>query len=245
MTAALCISDVVKHYKGAEQPAVAGLTLTVEQGEIYGLLGPNGAGKSTTVMMTCGLLAPDSGSIAVYGYSPTQAGDEVRNRVGVATQDIALFPSLTARENLHYLSKMYGLKPNATEIDKLIERFGLRLKADERVATYSGGMKRRLNLIASVLHHPSLLILDEPTAGVDVQSRAMIINYLQEVNEQGMTIIYSSHILEEAERLCHRVSIIDQGKLIEQGTTDALRAKYHGTDLEAVFLTLTGKHLRE
>ena len=245
MTAALCISNVVKQYKGAEQPAVAGLTLTVEQGEIYGLLGPNGAGKSTTVMMTCGLLAPDSGNIAVYGSSPTQAGAEVRNRVGVATQDIALFPSLTARENLHYLSKMYGLKPNATEIDKLIERFGLRLKADERVATYSGGMKRRLNLIASVLHHPSLLILDEPTAGVDVQSRAMIINYLQEVNEQGMTIIYSSHILEEAERLCHRVGIIDQGKLIEQGTTHALRAKYHGTDLEAVFLTLTGKHLRE
>jgi ABC-2 type transport system ATP-binding protein len=162
----------------------------------------------------------------------------------VATQDIALFPSLTAMENLNYLARMYGLKPDRNKIETLVERFGLKNKAHKQVSSYSGGMKRRLNLIASILHDPELLILDEPTAGVDVQSRTMIIEYLQEKNNEGMTIIYSSHILEEAERLCHRVGIINEGQLLEEGTTKDLLAKFNTDSLEDVFLSVSGKSIR-
>ena len=242
--AAILIEKVVKEYKGADRPAVNGLSLTIEQGEIYGLLGPNGAGKSTTVMLICGLRVPDSGSISVFGIDPATHGSVVRSKVGVATQDIALFPSLTAMENLNYLARMYGLKPDRNKIEALVERFGLKSKAHKQVSSYSGGMKRRLNLIASILHDPELLILDEPTAGVDVQSRTMIIEYLQEKNSEGMTIIYSSHILEEAERLCHRVGIINEGQLLEEGTTKDLLTKFNTDSLEDVFLSVSGKSIR-
>ena len=244
ISAAISIEHVVKQYKGAERPAVNGLSLTIETGEIYGLLGPNGAGKSTTVMMICGLLLPDSGSIKVFGIDPATNGSIVRSKIGVATQDIALFPSLTAMENLIYMARIYGLKPDIAKIAALVERFGLKAKAHELVSSYSGGMKRRLNLIASVLHDPELLILDEPTAGVDVQSRTMIIEYLQEMNARGMTIIYSSHILEEAERLCHRVGIINEGKLLEEGTTKDLMTKFNTDSLEEVFLSVSGKSIK-
>jgi ABC-2 type transport system ATP-binding protein len=240
-TAAIIIDQVTKQYKGSDKPAVNALSITIDKGEIYGLLGHNGAGKSTTVMMICGLLRADSGTIKVFGESPEDNGASVRKRVGVATQDIALFPSLTARENLQYLSRMYGITPDSDKLSALFDRFGLAADADKRVDSYSGGMKRRLNLIASVLHGPDLLILDEPTAGVDVQSRSMIISYLQEMNRKGMTIIYSSHILEEAEKLCHRVGIISEGQLMEQGTTDALFARYNTNSLETVYLAVAGK----
>jgi ABC-2 type transport system ATP-binding protein len=244
VSAAVRIEQVIKQYKDADRPAVNGLSLTISKGEIYGLLGPNGAGKSTTVMMICGLLAPDSGKIKVFDTNPTLHGSEVRSKIGVATQDIALFPSLTAMENLNYLSRIYGLKPDKKKIEALVDRFGLKAKAHKLVSSYSGGMKRRLNLIASVLHDPALLILDEPTAGVDVQSRTMIIEYLEEMNSKGMTIIYSSHILEEAERLCHRVGIINEGKLLEEGTIKDLMAKFNTDSLEDVFLSVSGRSIR-
>jgi ABC-2 type transport system ATP-binding protein len=242
--AAIFIENVVKEYKGAERPAVNGLNLSIDKGEVYGLLGPNGAGKSTTVMMICGLLLPDSGTIKVFGIDPARDGSVVRSKIGVATQEIALFPSLTAMENLNYLARIYGLKPDKAKVEALVDRFGLKSKAHKQVSSYSGGMKRRLNLIASVLHDPELLILDEPTAGVDVQSRTMIIEYLQEMNKKGMTIIYSSHILEEAERLCDRVGIINEGKLLEQGTTKDLMTKFNTDSLEEVFLAVSGKSIK-
>lgn len=242
--AAIQIENAVKEYKGADRPAVNGLNLSIAKGEVYGLLGPNGAGKSTTVMMICGLLLPDSGKIKVFGIDPAADGSVVRRKIGVATQDIALFPSLTAMENLNYLARIYGLKPDRKKIETLVDRFGLTSKAHKLVSSYSGGMKRRLNLIASVLHDPELLILDEPTAGVDVQSRTMIIEYLQEMNKKGMTIIYSSHIMEEAERLCDRVGIINEGKLLEQGTTKDLMAKFNTESLEEVFLAVSGKSIK-
>jgi ABC-2 type transport system ATP-binding protein len=241
--AAIRIDHVVKQYQGSDRPAVNGLSLTITKGEIYGLLGPNGAGKSTTVMMICGLLLPDSGTISVFGTDPATDGPIVRSKIGVATQDIALFPSLTAMENLNYLTRMYGLKPQQAKIDALVDKFGLKAKAHKLVSSYSGGMKRRLNLIASVLHDPELLILDEPTAGVDIQSRTMIIEYLQEMNSKGITIIYSSHILEEAERLCHRVGIINEGQLLEEGTTKDLMTKFESDSLEEVFLHVSGKSI--
>lgn len=240
---AILINKVTKQYAGSTKPAVRDLSLTIARGEVYGLLGHNGAGKSTTVMMICGLLRADSGSIRVFGDDPAQHGPAVRRRVGVATQDIALFPSLTGLENLQYLCRMYGLTPDHNKLMTLLERFGLAADAGKRADSYSGGMKRRLNLIASVLHEPELLILDEPTAGVDVQSRAMIIAYLREMNAKGMTIIYSSHILEEVEKLCQRVGFLSEGVLIEQGATADLLQKYRTDSLENVYLTVSGRSI--
>ncbi|MCW3125534.1 MAG: transporter ATP-binding protein [Bacteroidetes bacterium] len=242
-TPAIILDKATKQYKGSSKAAVKDLSITIPQGEIYGLLGHNGAGKSTTVMMICGLLHANSGTIKVFGDDPANEGAAVRKRVGVATQDIALFPSLTAMENLQYLSYMYGIKPDKKKLNILLERFGLSDNTGKKIDKYSGGMKRRLNLIASVLHDPALLILDEPTAGVDVQSRAMIMEYLKELNASGMTIIYSSHILEEVERLCHRVGFMSEGVLMEEGKTDDLLVKYNTTSLEAVYLAVAGKSI--
>lgn len=241
--AAISIDQVTKQYTGSSKPAVRDLSISIPRGEVYGLLGHNGAGKSTTVMMICGLLRADSGSISVFGHDPAQYGAAVRRRVGVATQDIALFPSLTGLENLQYLCRMYGLTPDRNKLMAMLERFGLTADAGKLVVSYSGGMKRRLNLIASVLHGPELLILDEPTAGVDVQSRAMIIAYLREMHAGGMTIIYSSHILEEVEKLCQRVGFLSEGVLIEQGATAELLGKYQADSLESVYLTVSGREI--
>lgn len=248
MSTAINIENVVKTYKGAENPSVNGLSLRVNEGEIYGLLGPNGAGKSSTVMMICGLLKADSGTINVLEQDVQNNGNAIRKRIGIATQEIALFPSLTARENLHYFGNMYGLsgKKLQERITYLLEAFGLTSKADKQVSSYSGGMKRRLNLIASLLHEPELLILDEPTAGVDVQSRNMIIDFLQSLNKTGVTMLYSSHLMEEADRFCTRFGIIDEGKLIAQGTRDELLAANPDCrNLEELFLHHTGKSIRE
>jgi ABC-2 type transport system ATP-binding protein len=242
-TPAISLDKVTKRYKGNNKTAVNELSITIPKGEIYGLLGHNGAGKSTTVMMICGLLERNSGSIKVFGDDPADDGAAVRKRVGVATQDIALFPSLTAMENLQYLSHMYGVKPDKGKLNALLERFGLSDNAGKKIDKYSGGMKRRLNLVASILHDPELLILDEPTAGVDVQSRVMIISYLKELNASGMTIIYSSHILEEVERLCERVGFMSEGVLMEEGATTDLLAKYKTDSLEAVYLAIAGKSI--
>lgn len=239
--AVISIDHVVKHYKGAARPAVNNLTLNIESGEIYGLLGPNGAGKSTTVMMICGLIKPDQGSVSIMGLDPVTKGAIIRSKVGVATQEIALFPSLTGMENLNYLSRIYGIRPDNKNLKSLLERFGLDDQSKTLVASYSGGMKRRLNLIASILHKPEILILDEPTAGVDVQSRSLILSYLQELNRFGVTIIYSSHILEEAERLCHTVGILWQGSLTEEGPVQGLLQKFDSKSLEEVYLNISGK----
>lgn len=248
MSIAINIENVQKTYKGAETTSVNGLSLSVNEGEIFGLLGPNGAGKSTSVMMICGLLAADSGTISVLGKNARNEGSEIRKKIGVATQEIALFPLLTGTENLQYFGNMYGLsgKKLKDKIAELAKAFGLESKMDKQVSSYSGGMKRRLNLMASMLHEPKLLILDEPTAGVDVHSRNLIINYLQSLNQKGITMLYSSHLMEEADRLCTRFGIIDQGQLIAQGTRDELLASNPDCrNLEELFLHLTGKSIRE
>jgi ABC-2 type transport system ATP-binding protein len=200
------------------------------------------------VMMLCGLMKPDSGSIKIMGLDVTENGSEIRKRIGVAPQEIALFPTLTAYENLFYFGRMYGLKSAVIKnsIENYLHVFGLTDKAHKRVQTFSGGMKRRLNLIAALLHDPQLLILDEPTAGVDVHSRNMVIDYLQQLKSKGVSIIYSSHFLEEAEKICTDLAIIDEGKLIAQGTPSKIMSD--NTDchnLEDLFLKLTGKHIRD
>lgn len=242
------IQQLKKQYKGAAQPAVDNLNLDIPKGSVFGLLGPNGAGKSTMVMMLCGLMKPDSGHIKIMGLDVTENGSDIRKKIGVAPQEIALFPTLTAYENLFYFGRMYGLKSAdiKNSIDNYLQVFGLVDKAHKRVQTFSGGMKRRLNLIAALLHDPKLLILDEPTAGVDVQSRNMVIDFLQQLKTKGVTIIYSSHFLEEAERICTDLAVIDEGKLITQGTpSNIMRDHADCKNLEDLFLKLTGKNIRD
>lgn len=248
MSSAVIFDAVAKQYKGATTPAVNGLNFDIGIGEIYGLLGPNGAGKSTSVMMLCGLITPTAGSIHILGKNVKTDAAEIRNIIGVAPQEIALFPTLTAQENLAYFGRMYGLKNTflKNKINELASAFGLTEKMHNSVATFSGGMKRRLNLMAALLHEPKLLVLDEPTVGVDVQSRTMIMNYLTQLNKSGVTILYSSHLMEEAERFCTRFGFIDEGKMVLEGTNESLKKSYPNcANLEALFLELTGKHVRD
>lgn len=241
------IEGLTKQYPGASQPAISNLSLEIPWGSVYGLLGPNGAGKSTLVMMLCGLMKPDHGSISLGSHG--HRGDTaVRKDIGVAPQEIALFPTLTAYENLFYFGRMYGLSASVIKERVLhyLEAFGLAEKAHKRVQTFSGGMKRRLNLIAALLHDPTLLILDEPTAGVDVQSRTLVIDFLKSLKSRNITILYTSHFLDEAEKLCSHIAIIDEGKLVVEGLPASLIAQHPGSfSLEHVFLKLTGKTIRD
>ena len=242
------IQSITKKYKGALQPAINDLSLQIPKGAVFGLLGPNGAGKSTLVMMLCGLMHPDAGSIQLMGMDTRQQGPAIRERIGVATQEIALFPTLTATENLQYFGKMYGLDTKIVnqKIARYLDIFALTDKAHKRVHTFSGGMKRRLNLIAALLHDPAVLILDEPTAGVDVQSRNIVLEFLLSLKDKNSTIIYSSHFLEEAERICTRMAIIDEGKLLIEGKPADLIGEHPDcSNLESLFLKLTGKHIRD
>ncbi|HMG92184.1 MAG TPA: ABC transporter ATP-binding protein [Chryseolinea sp.] len=247
-TCVVHLEQLTKQYLNSNKPAVSSLTLEIPEGSVFGLLGPNGAGKSTTVMILCGLMRPDTGNVSIMGGDMLQEGASLRKKIGVAPQEIALFPSLTAYENLFYFGRMYGLPTTLihAQIEKYLHVFGLSEKAKKHVHTFSGGMKRRLNLIAALLHQPKLVILDEPTAGVDVQSRNMILDFLVELKGQGTTIIYSSHVLEEAERICSHLSIIDEGKLITAGTRASVMAAHPDCrNLEQIFLKLTGKNIRD
>lgn len=242
------ISRLIKIYKGTSKPAVNDLSFCVTEGDIFGLLGPNGAGKSTTLMIICGLLPLTGGSVRVLNWNVGQQNAEIRQQIGIATQDIALFPTMTARENLTYFGRMYGLKKKIIRerVDDMLHTFGLIEKADNLILHFSGGMKRRLNLIAALLNEPRLLILDEPTSGVDVQSRTMILNYMKKLQREGCTIIYSSHLLFEAEEICNQFAIIDGGRLIASGTLKEMLAKQSNDahDLENMFLQLTGREIR-
>jgi len=242
------LEHLTKQYIKSSKPAVSNVTLEIPEGAVFGLLGPNGAGKSTTVMLLCGLMRPDSGSVSVMGLNVLEHGAVLRKQIGVAPQEIALFPSLTAFENLFYFGRMYGLGADfiREQIKKYLKVFGLTEKAKKPVHTFSGGMKKRLNLIAALLHQPKLVILDEPTTGVDVQTRNMILDFLRELKGQGTTIIYSSHILEEAERICSHLGIIDEGRLIIAGTQSSVMEKHPDCqNLEQLFLKLTGKNIRD
>lgn len=242
------IEHLTKSYTKTGPPAIADLSLTIPQNAVFGLLGPNGAGKSTTAMVLCGLTRPDSGTVRVLDMDVSTHAQEIRRRIGVAPQEIALFPTLTALENLRYFARMYGLSGDALKerINTFLDTFGLTEKAHKQVHTFSGGMKRRLNLIAALLHNPSLIILDEPTAGVDVQSRNMILGFLGKLKDSGTSIIYSSHVLEEAERICSHIGIIDEGKIIATGTRSDIMATHPDcNNLEKLFLKLTGKNIRD
>lgn len=242
------LDQLTKQYASAGKPAIDNFSLDIPEGSVFGLLGPNGAGKSTTVMIVCGLMRPDSGVATVMGHNVTEEGDLIRQKIGVAPQEIALFPGLTAYENLYYFGTMYGLKPKfiRAQIKKYLHIFHLQEKKHKLVNTFSGGMKRRLNLMTAILHQPQLIILDEPTAGVDVQSRNLILDFLTYLKHEGTTIIYSSHVLEEAERICTHLGIMDEGKVIATGTKGALMEQNQDcANLEQLFIKLTGRNIRD
>lgn len=245
---AIKIDNISKTYRGSLQPAVDDISIEIPRNSVFGLLGTNGAGKTTTINILCGLLNYDSGNVYVNGAKLEKGYKKIRQVIGLVPQEIALYETLTARENLRFIAEMYGLKGKIVKerIDECLAMVGLTDKANKQVRRYSGGMKRRINLVAGILHRPEILILDEPTTGVDVQSRSMILDFLKRINEDGTTIIYTSHYLEEAEALCDIISIIDHGKEIINGKTDdIINSREEYTDLESVFLHLTGRRLRD
>lgn len=242
------IQQLSKKYKDADVYSVKDLSLNIETGEIFGLLGPNGAGKTTLISLLCSLLKPTSGSFTIDGLSYKNQQRQIKKIIGIVPQEYALYPTLTAYENLVYFGSMYGLKGQALKekINTYLEILGLADFKDKKIDTFSGGMKRRINLIASILHTPKVLFLDEPTVGVDVQSKNAIISYLKELNQLGTTIIYTSHHMNEAQEFCSRVAIIDRGSIISQGVPEKLIAAHESAhNLEEVFLSLTGKALRD
>ncbi len=234
--------DVSKSYVDADKPAVNHLSLSINKNETFGLLGPNGAGKTTTISMLCGLIEPTSGSVSIKGLNFKNNLNELKQLIGVVPQDIALYPTLTGKENLEFYGAMYGVPKVIlnNRIANWLKKFDMEKAANKRVSSYSGGMKRRINLIAGILHQPEILFLDEPTVGVDVQSRSDIMHHLKELNAEGMTIIYTSHHMEEAEHFCSDVAIINNGEIITRGNpTELIENQNDCRNLEQVFLKLT------
>jgi ABC-2 type transport system ATP-binding protein len=224
MTPIVEIRNLTKRYApNAESKegnlAVKGVSLAIEQGEIFSLLGPNGAGKSTTINIMSGLLSPTEGDVIIDGHSIVKEPVEVKKHIGVVPQEIALYPDLSARRNLEFFGKMYGLggAELARRCEEVLEFIDLKDRQNERIDTFSGGMKRRVNIAVGLLHRPRLVFMDEPTVGVDPQSRRSILDAVKSLNQQGMTVLYTTHYMEEAEELSDRVGIIDHGVLIACG----------------------------
>ena len=227
--------------------AVDGVSVALESGRILGVLGPNGAGKTTTVAMLAGLTRPDAGDVLIGGRLLAGDTDPAKRRMGLVPQDLALYEELSARDNLRFFGALYGLAGEALEraMTSALELVGLAERARDRVATYSGGMKRRLNLAAGLLHDPDVVLLDEPTVGVDPQSRNAIFDNLEALKRRGKALLYTTHYMEEAERLADRIVIIDHGRVIADDTLAGLSRAHGAASLEKVFLALTGRSLRD
>jgi ABC-2 type transport system ATP-binding protein len=215
-----------------DRVAVDDVSFEIAAGETYGLLGPNGAGKTTTISMLCGLLGRDGGTVELAGFDLDRQPRELKSRIGYVPQDLAVYPDLTATENLRFFGRLQGLDGAALEdrIEVVLDTVGLADRSDDRSEEYSGGMKRRLNIAVGLLHEPLLLVLDEPTVGVDPQSRNAILESVERLGGGGMAVLYTTHYMEEAERLCDRVGVIDEGRLIAEGTRRELIQRIDGHD---------------
>lgn len=232
MTDMIEVENLCKSYTHNSTNAVNGLSLNIKRGEFYGLLGPNGAGKTTTIAMICGIIKPDAGKIKINGLELHHNLETIKTLIGVVPQDLALYPTLNTYENLRFVGKMYGISKDVLNqrIDRLVETFGLKSVAGRKLSTYSGGMKRKVNLIAGIIHNPQVVFLDEPTVGIDIQSKKVIIDFLRELHQNGTTIIYTSHNMEEAEMLCSRIGILNLGNMVLEGSPEELTAmnpKFH------------------
>jgi len=245
---AISIIALRKRYRSNDDDTLKGIDLVINQGEFYGILGPNSAGKTTLISVMCGLLKFSSGRVEIDRQAIHSSANNVKEKIGLVPQEIALYPKLSVRENMTYFGQMHGLfgEKLKTNVDDLLEKLQLARQADKQISRCSGGIKRRTNIAAGMIHHPQILILDEPTVGVDAQSRNLIFEYLKQLNNLGTTILYTTHYLDEAQELCTRVSIIDNGVIVESGSPEKLIRKHDGCqDLGDVFLKITGKALRE
>jgi ABC-2 type transport system ATP-binding protein len=224
----LCTRNLFKAFGPVR--AVDGVSFTVQAGEIYGLLGPNGAGKTTTLSMVCGLLRPDAGEVLVQGKSFWSSPQAARSIMGVVPQEVALYEELTGRENLEFWGQIAGLsrRQARTRASELLEALALADRAADPIKKYSGGMKRRINLGSALLHRPKLLLLDEPTVGIDPQARLSILEFVRGLAADGTAVLYTTHYLEEAETLCQRIGIIDHGRLLAEGTLTELQQRIGG-----------------
>lgn len=245
----LVAEDLHKSFN--DNKAVNGVSFTIKKGEIFGLLGPNGAGKTTTIRILSTIIPPDRGEVTIGGYSIKDNADEVRGLIGICPQELALYADMSAFDNLVFFGRMAGLSSLEAREQTManLELMGLADRAKKgRVEKFSGGMKRRVNLAIALMGHPDLLFLDEPTVGIDPQSRNNIYETIEGLREKGMTILYTTHYMEEADRLCQRVAIMDGGKIIAMDTPHALKSQIGDPDhitLETVFLKLTGRSLRD
>lgn len=244
------MDGLIKKYDN--KPVVDNLTLEIQEGEIFGLLGPNGAGKSTTMNMICSLLKPTAGNIELFGMDIKKDVNKIKPLIGYIPQDLAIYGNLKAWENVELFTSLYHIKGKELKIaiDEALDFVELTDKRNSFAKTFSGGMKRRLNIACALGHKPKLLIFDEPTVGIDPQSRNFILEKIKEANNDGTTVIYTSHYMEEIEAICTRIAIMDNGKIVAIGTKDELKNMVRRTadediSLEQVFLTLTGKSLRD
>jgi ABC-2 type transport system ATP-binding protein len=245
----LVAKDLQKSFKDLK--AVDGVSFTIEKGEIFGLLGPNGAGKTTIIRILSTIIAPDQGEFSIGGYSIKNNADQVRGLIGICPQELALYADMSAFDNLVFFGRMANLSSTEAREQAManLELMGLANRAKKgRVEKFSGGMMRRVNLAIALMGHPKLLFLDEPTVGIDPQSRNNIYETIENLRDKGMTILYTTHYMEEADRLCKRVAIMDGGKIIAMDTPYALKGQIGDPDhvtLEEVFLKLTGRSLRD
>ena len=244
----LVAQDLHKSFN--DHKAVNGVSFTIHKGEIFGLLGPNGAGKTTTIRMLSTVLGADSGEVTIGGHTIRREAEAVRSIIGVCPQDLALYEDLSALDNLVFFGRMAGLKSSEAKTQAVakLKLMGLEDRAKGKVAKFSGGMKRRINLAIALMGHPRLLFLDEPTVGVDPQSRNNIYETIEGLRDEGMTILYTTHYMEEADRLCERVAIMDGGQIIRIDTPHKLKSEIGPPEqvtLEDVFLKLTGRSLRD
>lgn len=241
----IVIERLVKKYE--DVTAVNDLSLQVARGELFGLLGPNGAGKTTTINILCGLVNPTSGFVSVYGYDVQVELEKVKQLIGVCTQETAVYGYLTGLENVELFGSLYAMEGDVLKARRkiLLEKMGLNKDARRKVEKYSGGMKRRLSLILALVHDPQVVFLDEPTVGMDPQSRRAVWGFIRELKAEGKTIILTTHYMEEAEDLCDRVGIIDHGKLIALGSPSELISDGGVGSLEELFIKLTGRRIRE
>ncbi len=244
-TNAVVIENLTKEF--GEVTAVDDLSISVHEAEIFGLLGPNGSGKTTTINCLTGLMKPTAGSIRVGGFDAVTDGAKARSIIGVSPQETAVYQYLTGRENVKLFGELCSVpkKTLDTRVDSMLEKVGLLDEGDRRVSKYSGGMKRKVSIAMALVHDPRIVLLDEPTIGMDPQSRRAIWDFVVELRDQGRTILLTTHYMEEAEELCDRVGIIDHGKLIALGSPAGLRSGKGARDLEDVFIQLTGRRIRE
>ena len=244
---AISADSLVKTYPGALQPALNNFCLKVAKSSFFGLLGPNGAGKTTAISILTGLLLPDSGQVTILGTPLAHHKNSIQARIGFVPQDLAVFEKLTGYENLKFFARLFGLSGSHMheQINNYLDFTQLTGNAHRLVSNYSGGMKRRLNLAAAMLHTPEILFLDEPTVGIDAQSRQLIHERLAGLNKNGTTIIYTTHYMEEAQELCSHVAIIDDGHIIKKGPTEQLTREQGYTNLNDLFFAITGKQLRD